>query len=66
MAEAALLLSIKFTQTPSDTFSLIACNCQAIIVHASVSECSRISTYCTLQHFPVPTLTGRKRSLNVL
>ncbi|CAB1448225.1 unnamed protein product [Pleuronectes platessa] len=32
-------------------------HCQAIIVHASVSECSRISTYCTLLHFPIPTLT---------
>lgn len=60
MAEAALLLSINFTQTPSDTLR------QAIIVHASVSECSRISTCCTLQHFHVPTLTGRQRSLNVL
>lgn len=59
MAEAALVLSIKFVQTPSDT-SLIACNCQAIIVHTSVSECSRISTYCTPQHFPICTLTGHK------
>lgn len=60
MAEAALVLSIKMVTPPPPTPSS-ASSCRAIIVHASVSECSRISTYCTLQQFPICTLTtGQK------
>lgn len=67
MAEAALVLSIKFAQTPSDTFCLSSLS--AAKASLFTPACAAESAHTVLSRFPLPrpyTYHRSYRSLNVL
>lgn len=69
MAEAALVLSIKFVQTPSDTFCLSSLPAAKSLLFTPASQSAAESAHTVLTSTS-PSVhllrLGRKRSLNVL
>ena len=61
MAEAALVLSIKFVKTPSDTFCLSSLPAAKPLLFTPASQSAAESAHTVLQHSPIRTLTtGQK------